>query len=202
MSEHLHSEVGVWSFVTSLYQQKLSVYFTCPNQISFGVLHSQIKSKSPQIVLHIEEGKKEERKGEKKAGGNFCVYASNTISPHMHGKGSSGEDVVKTVWSTTGVILEDILCGNGRSVLKYSWWSTEKHHIFPLCRYFYAEESFLFQLSTFFMVPSSFAFPKISPDIFSCGQRRKWIGNYTVNIALQPKVWEGVKAKLLSETNR
>lgn len=151
MSEDLRSEVGMWSSVTSFYQQKLSIYFTCSNQISFGGLHPQIKPKSPQIVLQVEEGKKEKekriekrRKKKKKAGGNFCVYASNTISPHMHGKGSSGEDIVKIVWSTTGVILEDIFCGNGRSVWKYSWWSTEKHHIFPLCWYFNtAEWSFL-----------------------------------------------------------
>lgn len=150
ISEDLHSEVGVWSLVTSFYQQKLSIYFTCSNQISFGGLHPQIKSKSPQIVLQVEEGKKRKRKKnrkkekKKKGGGNFCVYASNTISLHMHGKGSSGEDIVKIVWSTTGVILEDIFCGNGRSVLKYSWWSTEKHHIFPLCWHFNtAERSFL-----------------------------------------------------------
>lgn len=194
MSEDLRSEVGVWWFVTSFYQQKLSIYFTCSNQISFGGLHPQIKPKSPQIVLQVEEGKKEkekriEKRRKKKGRRKFlCVCKQYNIPAHawqrLQWRGHC-QDCLEHNWGNIGryflwkwkISLEIFL-------MKY--WETPH---FPLMLIFQYSRM-KFSLAVFYILygPIFMAFPKLSPNIFSCDQYRKWIGNYTVNPALQPKV--------------
>lgn len=123
------------------------------------------------------------------------------ISPQLHGKCFNGEDLVQIVWGAAGLtnigryFLWKWKISFEMFLLKY--WGTSD---FPLLLIFQANRMKL-TLTTFSFLsnPIFIAFPKLPQNTFSCGQYRKRIGNYIVNLALPPKVWEGEMAKLLSD---